>query len=597
MEKSHGELEEAKADSSDETAKQEEQLGNIHEKLHLEYQDKLSEFEAENKRLHLSLDVASEKNKSQEQKILLLEKEIESLKEANRGGFLLAMLEEEKRNVDEQLKWKTEQFDHLEEAHKKLRNKFRACESEWGEEKALLLEEISTLQSGLDSKNEASVQLKIQVEMCKQALSREENRRKKLEAEVSEMKLRLEDVTADYEEAKYRIECSIAERNDGSSALRNSLRIKETLCKELEYNAKKLEEENKELLQSLKELQESQIPKVSTPPTSLVKLRCKLKNLEQTHRECSLNQRAKEAEWRSQWEIMARELNDRASSRKMRDTEIAKLKEELEGCRFAMTELKLQNEELSLMAQLLKSESSDSSQIDSQSEDEAVSIDQLESMDDTLVKAQGDIEKECEKCTSLMIRTAALEGLEQQKLLMQEELESCKELLKQSVTEQLIMKEEAAEIERNLSEELQEVSRALEMANAELSEMMHEGCELELDLQVWKLKAELLEAQLEQKRVTRKYLESSLIAQSEFEMRLKQHMDCLTNELEERDSMIAELQLQITSSEKRIKPSAEEIYDGEELYPLRENVDTPLATSLKTSKAILNDRSVLRECN
>ncbi|KAL9271034.1 hypothetical protein AKJ16_DCAP16761 [Drosera capensis] len=213
------------------------------------------------------------------------------------------------------------------------------------------------------------------------------------------------------------------------------------------------------------------------------------------------------------------------------------------------------------MAQLLKSESS---QIDSQSEDEGIRNDLLESMDDTLVKAQGDIEKECEKCT---------------------------------VTEQLIMKEEAAEIERNLSEELHEVSHAQEMANAELSEVMHEGCELELDLQVWKLKAELLEAQLEQKRVTRKYLESSLIAQSEFEMRLKQDMDCLTNELEERDSMIAELQLQITLSEKRMKPSAEEICDGEELYPLKENVDTPLATSLKTSKAILNDTSVLRECN
>ncbi|KAL9271030.1 hypothetical protein AKJ16_DCAP16762 [Drosera capensis] len=326
MEKSSGELEEAKADSSDESAKQ-EQLDKLHEKFHLEYQEKLSEFEAENKRLHLSVDARNEKNRTLEQKVLLLEKEVESFKEANRGGFLLAMLEEEKRNVDDQLKWKTEQFDHLEEAHEKLRNKFRACESEWKEEKALFLEEICTLQTGLDCENEASVQLKNKLEMCKQALSREENLRKKLEAEVSEMKLRLEDVTADYEEAKYRIECSTVERNDGSSVLRNSLRIKETLCKELEYKAKKLEEENKELLQSLKELQESQIPKVSTPHMSLVKLRSKLKNLEQTHRECSLNQRAKEAEWRSQWEKMAQELNDRTSSLTIRrDTEIAELK-------------------------------------------------------------------------------------------------------------------------------------------------------------------------------------------------------------------------------------------------------------------------------
>ncbi|GAB2276708.1 hypothetical protein Dimus_011423 [Dionaea muscipula] len=519
------------------------------EKLHLdlEYQEKIIKCEVENKQLLLALDEANEKNRSQEQEILRLVKELESVKEASQRGYMLAMLEEEKRDVDEQLKWKTEQFGLLEEAHVKLRDKFQSCRTEFKEEKAQLLEEISRLQASVNSQSESgvSMDLRNQLEMCSRALLHEEQRRKRLEVEIAEMKLHLEDVTTECEEAKSLIECKTNERTDETSALRNSLRIKATLYKEMEYKAKKLEQENRELLDSLKQLQEAEIPKAyttTTTPSSLAKRRSKLKN----------NLEA---------EKIAQELNDL----KLKDVEIGKLKVEIEGCHSSITQLKLQNEELSLMLQLLRSEFSAI-----QARDDSVE-EQLALKDAALVKAQNDLEQECEKHAALLMKVEALKSLEQRQLLMQEELEKYKDVI--------------------------------QVLNSELEEKIYEGCDLELDLQVWKSKADNLKTQLEVNRLTRRDLESSLLTQAEFEESLKQDIVCLTNKVDEKDRIIADLQQHMTrlageeeeeeEEEEEVEVEEEEDHEAyDEIYPPKENVITKI-----TSGAILDDRLVLRVLN
>lgn len=421
--------------------------------------EKLKKLEEENRQLVLSLDEANIRvnaltNEAEIQKIIVsalqsrfaeADKEAKFPKEkVGEGDYVLQELEDRCKKAEDELKWKVEQFKHLEEAHEKLRDQFQGSKNEWETEKSSLLDEVSKLQESLDDGHRATEGFKTQLDMCKQALDHEESRRKRVEIQVSEMKLLLENASSGKWEEKLEVECSTAETGDDEVAsLRHLLRVKEMECKDLEYKSRKLEMENRELLTSIRELQEAHIPRAPVTQSSWVKLRNKLKTLEQTHKDCAANLREKEADW--------------SSSLKMKDQVIEELKKELEDYHSSLTQLKLQNEELSLMLQLMRSEfSEDGSQ-------------QLEMKNSFVVKVQSDLEKKC------------------------------KEML----------------------DELEEVHEALERLDCELTEKTHEGSELEFEVQVWKSIAERLKMQVEESQAMRRDLEASLLAQAEVEEMLR----------------------------------------------------------------------------
>ncbi|KAA8530756.1 hypothetical protein F0562_005476 [Nyssa sinensis] len=350
-------------------------LSSANEKLRLDCDEKFRKWEEENRDLVLALDEANAKNMDQEQNTREFKEEIEGLKqlvsvsqkkcleaekkakgskELRQRDDMLFKLEEENRKVEEQLKWKKEQFKHLEEAHEKLRDQFRTSKKEWELEKSTLIDEISTLQTNLDSQTRISEGLQSRLKMCNQALAHEESRRKLLEVQLSESKRCFENIFGECQEANLKVECLTSQRDKDIAALRDLLGTKEAHHKETEYRVGKLEQENQELRLSLKELQEAQIQEAGSS-SSLSKLRNKLKGLEQIHRDCSKNLRAKEAEWSSQLEKMAADLNECSSELESKDTVIKELKMELEGCRSSMLQLELQNEETSLMLLALKS--------------------------------------------------------------------------------------------------------------------------------------------------------------------------------------------------------------------------------------------------
>ena len=467
-------------------------LSAANDKHRADYDGKCLKWEKENRDLMLALDEANKKIMDQEQSIRAHKEEIEGLKgclsvsqkkcseaekraeaskELSVRDDMLLNLEDENRKLKDQLKWKKEHFAHLEEAHEKLRNQFRASKKEWEQEKSSLFDEICSLQTSLDSQTRISEDLKNKLQMCNQALAHEESRRKYLEVQVSEFQTRFENAFTECQDAKSVLDCLTTDRDNEISALRHSLGTKETIYKEMKYQARKLEQENKELRISLRELQEAQIQE-SGAPSSLAKLRNKLKSLEQMHRECTPNLKAKEAELSSQLEKLGAELNDCRSELENKDAAIKELMMEFEGCQSLVMQLKLENEELKLgisEAQLkLANEKAEMNVRDKEREENiallmkqlemanaalsevqlklakekaglvvsdkerednvSLLMKQLEMKNAALVRAQIDIREEREKAESLLRKVESLEVIEEQQLLMQKELESYREM-------------------------------------------------------------------------------------------------------------------------------------------------------------------------
>ncbi|XP_031287652.1 uncharacterized protein At4g38062 [Pistacia vera] len=484
-------------------------LSAANDKLRVDCDEKCRKWEGENRGLVLALDEANEKNIDQEQKINVFKAEIEGLKgllatsqkkclEAERKAKaskelrerddVLLKLEDENRKVENQLKWKKEQFKHLEEAHEKLHDQFRASKKEWEQERSKLLDEICSLQTNLDSQTRISADLQNRLQLCNQALANEESRRKYLEVQVSEFKTRYENTFAEYQDAKSQLECLTEQRDREIAALRHSLSTKETFHKEMKYQAGKLEQENQELLTSLKELQEAQIHKAGSA-SSLAKLRNKLRSVEQMHRDCSANLRAKEAEWRSQLEKMDLKLNDYRSELERKDAALEEQKMELESCYSLTLQLKMQNEELSVMLLLLKAGLSEAALklalVDGErdchskeSEDVSVLMKQLEMKTADLAKAQIEIAEEREKTASLLRRIESFELVEEQGLLMQKELDRYKEVLEESSRRQNHLKEKALLMESDYKEKFREVCDALDTANFKLAKQHEKAASL-----------------------------------------------------------------------------------------------------------------------
>ncbi|KAL7230579.1 hypothetical protein ACSBR2_008951 [Camellia fascicularis] len=449
-------------------------LSSANDKIRVNCDEKFRKWEEENRELVVALDVANSKNMDQEQKLhaykeelkglkLLLsasekkfleaEKRAQESKELRHRDDMLHKLEEENRKVQDQLKWMKEQFKHLEEAHEKLRGQFKASKKEWETEKSALLDEISALQTNLDSKTRISEGLQSRLQMCNQALANEESRRKCLEVQLSETRTCFDSVFAECEEAKSKIECLTDQRDKDIASLRDLLGTKDMIHNEMEYRVGRLEQENQELRLSVKELQEAQIQEAGS--SSLSKLRNKLKRLEHIHKDCSKNLSAKEDEWSSKLEKMEVGLTHCRYELERKDTVIKELQTELESCHSSIMHLELQNEETSLTLFVLKSgilearlklsnEMCDMDLKNSERE-EAVSLLKkiLEIKSAALVEAQRNIEEDHEKMASLLSKIESLSLIEQQQLQLQDKLERHKEMLKESSECQLHLKEQA----------------------------------------------------------------------------------------------------------------------------------------------------------
>ncbi|KAF7829282.1 putative basic helix loop helix protein [Senna tora] len=550
-------------------------LSAANDKLRVDCDDKFKKWEDEKKELVLALEEATEKAENQEQQIYVYKQEIESLKcclsvskrslevekkseatrELREREDTFQKLEEENRKVADQLKWKKEQFKHLEEAHEKVREQFRSSKKEWELEKFTLFDEISSLQMKLDGQIRTSENLQNQLQMCSQALAHEESRRKHLEVQVSNYKARFENVSIEYEDARFELDHFNSQRDNDIGDLRYSLKAKEAECKELKYTIGKLEQEKQELRVSLKELQKAQIQEASAA-FSQSKLRSKLRNLEQIHRECASTLTTKEAEWKLQLEKLSGDLTSCQS-------ELENKTEAIEELRM---ELKLLNEEMSVMLLVLKREISearlklanDKEEMDltikvreqkcselmqqlemkntalvkAQEEIDLINkereekcselMKQLEMINATLIRAQKEINEEREKAACVMRKVDSLSVTKEQQHSVQIELDRYKKMLEESTKCQLVLKDKILQMEIESNEKLRDVSDALDRAKTELDERIYEEKEVEFELQIWKSIVERLKDDLEENHVIRKELENSLLAQVDVSETLKQ---------------------------------------------------------------------------
>ncbi|KAI3938817.1 hypothetical protein MKW92_025474 [Papaver armeniacum] len=416
---------------------------SANDKLRSDYGQKLQKLEGDNKILLIALDESNVKRNEQDQKICTFKQEIEGLKEllrvskkkcceAEERGVnvskqlgkredMCIKLEEENVKYKEQLKWKKEQFDYLEEAHKKMQDEFQLSKKKWAKEKLNLIEEISTLSTSLDSQIRISESLQSRLEMCNHALAREESRRKLLEVEVSELKQCNESVLADYQEEKTKVESMTAKRDEEIAPLRNSLGAKQTFSKEMEFRISHLEEENRVLRGSLKEFQEAQIQDAGAG-SSLLKIRNKLKGLEKVHSECSMNMKARESEFVSQTEKLMVNLNDCKSELDSKCKLIQELQMELELWSSATLQLKVDNEEMSLLLVMYKSGFADAQSnlmnpeaqmklCDSERrENIARLMEQLEEKNSSLTKAYAEIENGRKTAALLLKKIESLDA-------------------------------------------------------------------------------------------------------------------------------------------------------------------------------------------
>ncbi|VFQ61831.1 unnamed protein product [Cuscuta campestris] len=298
-------------------------LSSANDMVRADSAQKLKKLEEDNRSMSMALDEASARNMDQERKIESFRSEMERLREfvvassqktssqvkkgekaseelRQQNDDVMLKVEEVNRKLEDQLKWKKEQYDHLVEAHERIMKQFHQREKDWDEEKDTLCDKISTLQMNFESQTRHSEDLQSRLQLCNQALVHEESKRKSLEVQLSESKAFFDNVSAEYEEAKAKFENLSNQRDNDIRNLREVLRTKETTYKEMEYQFRKVEQENRELMASIKELQEAGIKEAGNFSSS--KLRNKLKSLEQIHRECSTHLKSKESEWASMLE-------------------------------------------------------------------------------------------------------------------------------------------------------------------------------------------------------------------------------------------------------------------------------------------------------
>ena len=334
---------------------------SVNEKLRRDCGQKWQQLEGDIRVWVLALNEVMARNKELELNVCERHKEIEGLKrllldserkcfeaeqkaqkaiELRQRDDVILTLDKTDGDVQNQLKWKSEQFKHLEEAYTGFRDQFLLSKEEWEKGKSALLEDISSLQTSLDSRTRILEGLQTHLEMC--------NR-------VSEFKSSFDDVFAQCEEAKSKIQNLTVQRDEEIAWLINSFERKETLAKEIEFRIVHLEQENQVLGKSLKELQEAQM-KNAGAASSLTKLLNKLISLEQVHSNFSNNLKEKESEWSFLMENVRTYIDSCKFEVKDNEKQIQKLQMELENCHST---IKVLSKEISMLCTTLKSEISE----------------------------------------------------------------------------------------------------------------------------------------------------------------------------------------------------------------------------------------------
>nr|GMC81270.1 hypothetical protein DM860_003145 [Ipomoea batatas] len=491
-------------------------LSSANQKLRVDYCEKIGKLEGENKELVLALDEATTKIQELERKVCASDKEINALKETlsvrkekgveaqlnvqasrelKEANEVIQKLEEDNRIAQDQLKWKNEHFTHLEEAHRRLHDNFQTSKAEWGKEKSELLEEISSLQTSLDSQIRISQDLETQLRLCNQALAHEESRRKVLEVEVSDFKSRCDDILLECQETKSKLEHLTFKRDEEIGELRNLLRTKETLFKEMKFRASQLEQEKLDLSASLKELQDTKLNDAAAS-SSLKKLQARFNSLEQLHSKYSLQYKEKEAKLSSEIEKLTEDVKECMSELKVKSKRIEKLEKELEGCHYSMY---AQNEETSILMLVLQSEfpvarkqlSAGIAELELHNKEKDNKIvllkEQFESIDIAHNKVCADLKEKCEE-------TMALEA----------EIKRYKEMVEELAEYKLRANKEMLQMENALQESKEEskgASEALEKAKLDLAERTSELMDSKLEAEKWKSVAEHLKADLKKNQL------------------------------------------------------------------------------------------------
>ncbi|MBA0707142.1 hypothetical protein Golax_019217 [Gossypium laxum] len=258
-------------------------LNGANDKLRVERDEKNQKWEQENGLTVLALDEANEKNVDLEKTINVLRAEIikahlsvsqnkcleakkkaENTKEMRERDDLLDEVGKGRRKVEDELKWKKEQFKYLEEAHEKLLDQFKVSKHEWEQEKSALLDEVSLLKTRLDSQIWITGDLENRLKMCNQVLAHEETRRQYLGTEISELKMRFGNIFSEFQDAKSRLDCLNLQRENEVATQRHLLGSKESLMEEdfdssLNSFSSELEIEEKKLM--IEEL-EDDIPSI-----------------------------------------------------------------------------------------------------------------------------------------------------------------------------------------------------------------------------------------------------------------------------------------------------------------------------------------------
>ncbi|XP_071691648.1 uncharacterized protein [Rutidosis leptorrhynchoides] len=473
-------------------------LNSAIEKLHYDYGEKLQRLERENKDLVLALDESTTTCQSLKLKVDSSNKEIEDLKgvilvkdkkileisdESQTTKVLMQRdeviceLEKKYSDVQDKLKWKNEQFQHLEEAHRRLQDSFKSSKAEWDKERCFLVNEIESLQIKLDSETRKSDNLQTQLSICNQSLAREESSRKLLEVELSDYKSRFENISSECDEAKSTIEKLTHKRDEEVAELRDSLAAKYSVAKEMGYKMAHLEQENRDLTASLKEFQQSQISNCGNTG-SMKKPQKKYNSLEHVHKNCGQKLKEKEAEWRSELEKVKKEVDEIVTKLKVQSERVERLQDELESCHLLF---EVHNEEISSVVLVLESQFSEAhSKLEMQNNEYEETIlhltKQLEIKNNVICEVNANLTRKCEEM-------ASFDDMKQYQLCMEEELHTHKKMLAESSQKQILLEEQIRVMENSRNHD----------DGKKDSESLSQKC---VELEKWKLFAESQNLQL-----------------------------------------------------------------------------------------------------
>ncbi|PUZ37533.1 hypothetical protein GQ55_9G127300 [Panicum hallii var. hallii] len=524
---------------------------------------------------------------------------------------MLVKLEEEKAAVESKLKWKAEQFRHLEEALKKVQDDFRAAKKEWGSDRSTLVDRIGALVADLDSKTRVAEDFRSKLEMCSQALAHEEGRRKRVEAEMSELRHLYGNVVSEYEEAKSMVESLTTNRDGEIASLRSSLAEKVTLLKEMGYTKAHLEQDNEDLRSMLKEYQEAQIGGADAV-VSLKDLRENFRALEQAHRNCTEKLRDKEAEWRMQMEKLGGDLDRCLSQLESKDMLIREMRNELLGSYKSLELQTVENWEALIIITVVQSKFHESCscidtvKLNMQHHCEEVEKEissfrkQLEERNCTIVQSQVEQKQQSEVIEKLQGRIEELEHAEQEHEKMQRQVDAYREMLDNTSRDVHCIKDEASEKENNLQEKLREALGALGEANCALAARKNELSQLEINLHQQKqaiehleqLKADMqneLKGYMDSNHTLKRDLDAALVAKMEAEKVLRQEKVKLVGALDEANYVLSERSSELSQFENNFHQQKQAL---EHLKKLKVDMETELKTYMDKNCILKRDLDV-----